>query len=300
VSRRSWLTFLALSVIWGLPYLLIRVAVRQLDPITLVFLRTLPAGIILVPWAMRSGKFRALKGHLRWVFAYGFCEFGLPWVFMGRAEKHLSSSLTALLVAGVPLLGAVLYRFTHSAERLSAKRSFGLFVGAVGVGLAVGLDTSGSSWLSLLEMSVAVLGYTLGPLIISTKLSDLPGVAVIAGSLLCVGLVYSPWGLTHMPSTWHAATIWSVILLIALPTISGFLLFFSLIVDAGPARATVVTYVNPAVAILLGIVILSEPLTTGLLIGFPLIIAGSIFATSGSSPQHGRLENARLGDGEAR
>jgi drug/metabolite transporter (DMT)-like permease len=299
VSRRSWLSFLALSIIWGLPYLLIRVAVRQLDPVTLVFLRTLPAGIILIPWAARSGKFHALRGHLAWVAAYGFCEFGIPWVFMGRAEKHLSSSLTALLVAAVPLLGALLYRFTHAAERLSRKRSLGLVVGAGGVALAVGLNTAGSSWVSLLEMSVAVLGYTLGPLIIATKLRELPGIAVIAASLLFVGLAYSPWGFSHLPTTWQVETIWSVVLLILLPTLSGFLLFFGLIVDAGPARATVVTYVNPAVAIILGILILSEPITIGLLLGFPLIIAGSIFATSGASPDERRIQNSLPGDAEA-
>ncbi len=299
MSRKSWVAFIALSIIWGIPYLLIRVAVRQLDPITLVFFRTLPAGLILLPFALRSGKLASLRGHFRWVLAYAFCEFGIPWLFMGTAEKHLSSSLTALLVAGVPLVGAVLYRFTHAAERLGPKRSIGLGIGALGVMLAVGLDISGSSWSGVAEMLVAVLGYTLGPLVISTKLRDLPGVAVVASSLLFVGVVYSPWALTHLPATWHSETIWSVVLLIIFPTMAGFLLFFALIVDAGPSRATVVTYINPAVAIILGVVILSEPLTVGLMVGFPLIIAGSILATTNASPDEQRMEQSLLGDAEA-
>jgi drug/metabolite transporter (DMT)-like permease len=281
VSRRASLLFAALCIIWGLPYLLIRIAVREVDPATLVFLRTAPVAILLIPWAAMTDRLSPLRGRAGWVLTYTVCEFGIPWLLMSRAEIHLDSSTTALLVATVPILAVVVYRFTGAHERLGARRAVGLGVGALGVGALVGFGLSASDTMSVVEMAVVCLGYTLGPLIIHTKLGDLPGPGVVGTS---VALAYAPWGLTHLPHHPSGSVIASVALLALVPTLMGFLVFFALILEAGPARATVVTYVNPAVALLLGVVILGEPLTAALLIGFPMIIFGSVLATGPSPP----------------
>jgi len=215
-----------------------------------------------------------------WLLVYTVCEFGIPWFFMGSAETTLNSSTTALLIAAVPILAVVLYRFTGAHEHLGTRRAWGLAIGALGVATLVGFNLDASHGLALGEMALCVVGYTLGPLIISRKLSDLPGPSVVGVSLGVVALCYSPWALTHLPEHMSHSVQLSVALLALVPTLIGFLVFFALIVETGPARATVVTYVNPAIALLLGVIVLGEPLTLGLLLGFPLIIAGSILATS--------------------
>jgi drug/metabolite transporter (DMT)-like permease len=280
VSRRGWTLFIALCVIWGLPYLMIRVAVREVDPGTLVFLRTVPAALLVLPFAIRSGQLRQLRGRLWWLLLYTVVEFGVPWLLMMAAERHLSSSLTALLVAAVPLVAAVVYRFSHVHERYGLRRTLGLLLGALGVIALVGLSVEGSTWSGIAMMGVAVLGYAIGPLIIATRLSDLPGSVVVGLSIAAVALAYGPWGLTHLPAHLSIEAIGAIGVLSIVCTAAGFLCFFALIVEVGPARMTVVTYVNPAVAVLLGSAFLGEALTSGMLLGFPLIILGSVLATS--------------------
>ena len=283
MTRKSWLLFAALSVIWGLPYFMIRVALRQIDPGTLILFRTLPAALLIVPWAIATGRLTPIFAKFKWVLIYTVIEFGIPWLMMTTAEKHITSSLTALLVGSVPLLAALLYRFTVVHEPFGPRRTIGLFLGAVGVALVVGLSVSGSSWIGVLLMVGCVVGYTLGPLIISLKLADLPGPGVVGASVGLVALAYLPWGATHLPAHLSFNVIAAVACLSFICTAAGFLIFFALIVEIGPARTTLVTYINPAVAVLLGVVFLSEPFTIGIAIGFPLIILGSIMAT-GRSP----------------
>ena len=186
MTRRGWVMFASLCVMWGLPYMLIKIALQDLEPAAIVFLRCGLAAVILLPWAAITGRLAALRGHLRWVGLFAICEIGIPWMLTGVAEQHLSSSVTALLIAGVPLLTALIYRFTHLKEHLGIRRSLGLGLGSLGVGLLVGFSLSGSTGPAIAMMAAVILGYTLGPLIIAGKLSDLPGGAVVAVS---VGLV---------------------------------------------------------------------------------------------------------------
>ena len=287
MSRRGLVLFVALCIIWGLPYLLIKVAVREVDPGTLVFLRTAPVAVVMVPWVVATRGVAALRTKAGWVAAYALVEFGVPWLLMTKAEQHLSSSLTALLVASVPMVAAFLYRFTHIHEPLGATRLVGLLLGAGGVALLVGLSIGGSNTIGIVQMSGVILGYSIGPLIIATKLSELPGTAVVAASVALVALLYAPFGLTHLPSHVSAETVAAIAVLALVCTAAAFLVFFALIVEVGPARSTVVTYVNPAVAVLLGIVLLGEHVTPAMLLGFPLIILGSWLATQRSTPADG-------------
>ena len=279
MSRRGWILFVAMSVIWGCPYLFIRIAVREIDPATLIFLRTGPAALLLLPLALHRRAFAGLLPRWPWLVAFTVAELAVPWLFIGRAEIHLPSSVTGLLVASVPLVGAVLYRVL-GFDRFDRRRVLGLLVGFSGVAVLVGVDLRGADLGPVVEVLVPAAGYAIGPLIISRRLDHLAGIGVITASLVLAALAYSPYALTHLPTTvsWEVAV--SVAALALVCTALAFVLFFELIVEVGPARSTVITYVNPAVAVLLGVVVLGEPFTWGIALGFPLILLGSWLATA--------------------
>ncbi len=285
MSRRGWLLFAAMSVIWGTPYLLIRVAVRELSPATLVFARTLPAALLLVPLALSRGQLRPLLPRWRWIVAYTTAEVALPWLFLSRAEQHLTSSTSGLLIATVPLIAVVLYRLVSpSTERITRRRLLGLIVGFAGVGALVGFDLHGTDLVAVAEVAVPAVGYSLGPLIINRRLSDLPSLGVVSASVTLTAVVYAPAALTDLPRHLSLEVLGAVAGLAFVCTALAFLLFFALIAEIGPARSTVITYVNPAVAVLLGVALLGEPFTAGIAVGFPLILIGSVLAT-GSRPE---------------
>lgn len=281
MSRRGVALFLALSVIWGLPYLMIRVAVQHgIDPGTLVFLRTAPAALILVPIAWRAGALRAIRPRISWIVVYAFVHFGVPWLLMSSAEQHLSSSVTGMLVATTPLLAAVVAKLTRSDEEFGPGRLAGLALGAAGVALLVGFDFAGSNWKWLAAMGVVVVGYTIGPRIVATRLTGIPGLGVVAMAVSVVAVAYAPYGATHLPSHVSWSVLGALVVLAVVCTAAAFLVFFELVHEVGPSRMLVVTYANTAIAVLLGVAVLSEPLTSGILLGFPLILVGSFLAAS--------------------
>jgi drug/metabolite transporter (DMT)-like permease len=280
MTKRGWVLFLTLSVLWGIPYFMIRIAVRQLDPATLVFARTFPAALLLVPIALQQRAFSSLRGKWRWLVGFSVIEFGIPWFLMGSAEKHLSSSLTGLLVAAVPLGSITFTKLLHPSDTIHARRLIGLLIGSIGVVVLVGLDVSGGSWLWIGAMLLVVVGYASGPMILALQFKESSGLAVVAASVSFVALAYLPWGASHWPSHLKIETWLSIGGLSMLCTVGAFLVFFALIQEVGPARGSVITYFNTAIAVLLGTAVLHESLTVGILIGFPLIVLGSIFATS--------------------
>ena len=269
-----------MSVIWGIPYLLIRVAVRHLDPGVLVLGRTGPAALLLLPLVYWRGQLNVLLKNIIWIAVFGVVEFGIPWYLMATAEKHLTSSLTSLLICAVPLFSVVAQKIRRTEDRISARRYAGLLVGALGVALLVGLDLKGGSitWIGL--MMIIAIGYTLGPIILATKLTHVPGPVVVAGATSFVALCWIPWSVMHWPSHISGETLSCVLVLSVVCTAAAFLVFFELVKEIGSTRSVVVTYVNTAIAVVLGIVGLGAPLTTGIVIGFPLVIIGSVFATS--------------------
>jgi len=283
MSKRGWLLFGAMCVIWGIPYLLIRVAVREIDPPTLVFARTAPAALLLVPLALRRRQLRPLLPKAGWIVVYSVVELAIPWLLLSRAEQHVPSSVAGLLIASVPLISALLYRVSGGAERLGGRRMAGLVIGFGGVASVVGIDLARTNWTAVAMIGVCAVGYSLGALIISRRLSTLPGLGVVAASVALTAVGYAPVALTHLPSHLSGEVIAAVAGLTFVCTALAFLVFFQLIVEVGPVRSTVVTYVNPAVAVVLGVTLLSEPLTLGMLVGFPLIVIGSVLATGRSS-----------------
>jgi drug/metabolite transporter (DMT)-like permease len=280
MSRRGVLLFAAMCVIWGIPYLMIRVAVRELAPVTLVFLRTGMAALMLAPVAVFRGELRPLLARWKPLLAYTAVEVAIPWVLLARAETKLTSSLTGLLIAAVPLVGALIVTLTGERERLGGRRWLGLLVGIGGVAALVGLDLGRVDAVALIEIGLVASGYAIGPIILARYLNDLSALAVVAASLVLTTVVYAPLAATRRPSTMPSAhVIESVVGLATICTALAFLLFFALIAEVGPVRATVITYINPAVAALLGVTLLSEKITTGMVIGFVLVLGGCVLAT---------------------
>lgn len=284
MSRRGWVLFLTMAVIWGIPYLLIRVAVRQLDPGVIVLFRTAPVAVLLIPLAIMQGNLRAMLKDFKWIAIFAIVEFGVPWYLMSTAERHISSSLTSLLICSVPLLAVVAQRIRRTEEHISHRRFFGLGIGALGVALLVGLDLRGGSltWIGL--MFGVCVGYTIGPIILATKLTHVPGIAVVAGATSIVAICWTPWSIAHWPAhisseTWTCGAVLSLVC-----TAGAFLVFFELVKEVGSTRSVVVTYFNTAIAVVLGVIGLHETLTAGIVLGFPLVLVGCIFATSSAKP----------------
>ena len=296
MSRRGLLLFAAMSVIWGIPYLFIRIAVDQISPATLVLVRTGLAAAILLPIALSRVDLRPIVDRWPWLVAFAAVEIAIPWVLLGSAEQHLTSSLTGLLIAGVPLVSTVLAVATGSGDRLGRAGLVGLAIGLAGVAAIVGGDFGTTDPVALLQIAGVVVGYAVGPAILARQLAGLPSVGVMSLSLLLCALVYVPIAALQLPATMPSAgVVASVVVLAVVCTAAAFLLFAALIDEIGPIRATVITYVNPAVAAVLGVLVLHETLTPAMVTGFALVIIGSTLATrrpSAASATDGRLESA--------
>lgn len=290
MTRRGLVLFGLMSVIWGIPYLFIRLAVAEITPATLVLGRTVLAAVILLPIAVARVDLRPILARWQWVVAFAAVEIAIPWIALGSAERHLSSSLTGLLIAGVPLVGTVFALVTGGADRLGRTGLLGLLIGLVGVAALVGGDYATSDPTALLQIVVVVVGYAVGPAILARRLGGLPTVGVMALSLALCAVVYIPIAAADLPSVLPSTNVVaSVVVLAVVCTAVAFLVFAALIDEVGPVRATVITYVNPAVAAVLGVLVLHEEFSPAMGIGFALVILGSALATRPS----GRAEAPR-------
>jgi drug/metabolite transporter (DMT)-like permease len=280
MTRRGFVLFGLMSVIWGIPYLFIRVAVAEITPATLVLARTAIAAAILLPIALARVDLRPVLARWRWIVAFAAIEIAIPWVALASAEQHLTSSLTGLLIAGVPLVGTTFAIATGGVDRLGRTGMVGLVIGLAGVAAIVGGDYATSDITALLQVGVVVVCYAVGPAILSRRLGGLSTVGVMALSLTLCAIVYAPIAAAQLPSAMPSTNvIGSVLVLAVLCTAVAFLLFGALIDEIGPVRSTIITYVNPAVAAVLGVLVLNETFTVPMGIGFALVILGSTLAT---------------------
>jgi drug/metabolite transporter (DMT)-like permease len=282
MSRRGVILFAAMSVLWGIPYLLIKVAVRELDPVVLVTARTAIGALVMLPVAVSRGALRPALARWRVLIVFTVVEVTLPWLLLADGERRISSSLAGLLVAVVPLAGVLLAKATGDREPVGRTRVLGLLLGLGGVAALLGLDIGAgeANALGALEVIATAVCYAAGALLIGRKLADVPSTGVIAVALASSTVLYLWPALRSLPPEPPSARVLaSVAVLGLLCTALAFIVFFALIAEVGPARATVITYVNPAVAVALGITVLSEPVTAGTLVGFPLVLFGSWLAT---------------------
>lgn len=293
MSRRGWALFIAMCLIWGIPYLLIKVAVSDISPVTLVFFRTTFGALLLLPLAAARGSLSSLLPHWRWIVAYTAVEVALPWFLVSDAELRLSSSLTGLLIAATPFVGVILGRLTGTDDRFDARRLLGLVVGFVGVAALVGLNVSAHDLGAVGEIGLVAVCYAVGPMIVSRRLSGVPSLGVVAVSLVLPAIAFAPLGLTHLPAAIPPPQVLLAIgLLGVVCTALAFVLFFALIAEVGPVRATVITYVNPAVALALGVTLLGEPFTIGAVVGFALILVGLSLSTRRARAASESIEKA--------
>jgi drug/metabolite transporter (DMT)-like permease len=283
MTRRGLVLFALMSIIWGIPYLLIRVSVAEVSPATLVFARTAVAAAILLPIALARVDLRPVLVRWRWVVAFAVAEVGLPFVMLGSAEQQVSSSLAGLLIAGVPLVGTAIAVATRGADRLGRVGLLGLFIGLAGVAAIVGADFRASNATALLQIGVVVLGYAAGPAILARRLAGVSALGIMSLSVTLCALAYAPIAAVEWPTSVPSeGALASLAILGVVCTAVAFVLFAALVAEVGPVRSTVITYVNPAVASLLGVLVLDETFTPGMGVGFGLVIVGSALATQRS------------------
>jgi len=289
VSRRGLILFLVLGVAWGIPYALIKIAVTELSPEMIVLSRAAIGALILIPLAAGRGEIRAVLARWRPLLAYTVIEIILPWFFLTTAEQRLPSSTAGLLLAAVPLVSVGAAIVLRRSERFTLTNWIGIVVGMLGVAALVGFDVAGSDLIAVAQIAVTVLGYATAPITVAKWLGDVPGIGLAGLSLGITAIVYVPAVvLTH---SWPTAVpsvpvIGSVLVLAVVCSAVAFVVLFALIAEVGPVRATAITYVNPAVAIIVGAILLREQVTVWTIVGFVLVIAGSWLVTRrGASPR---------------
>lgn len=280
MSVRGWVLFAAMSVIWGIPYLLIKIAVEGVSVPVLVLARTAVGALVLIPLTLSRAAWAPVLAHWKPVAVFAFFEIIAAWLLLTSAEQHISSSLTGLLIAASPIVAAILDRLTGGEHRLTPKRLAGLGVGLAGVAVLAGPAlTGGSAWPVGQVLMVAVC-YAIAPLVAARYLRDVPTLPMTAACLGFAAIVYAgPAAATWPDAVPEARVLVALTALAVICTALAFIVFFALIREVGAARALVFTYVNPAVALAAGVIVLSEPLTPWKLAGLALILTGSVLAT---------------------
>ncbi|WP_205696152.1 DMT family transporter [Conexibacter sp. SYSU D00693] len=285
MSTRGAALFAAVAVVWGLPYFFIKVAVDDgVPPAFVAWIRVVIAVVVLAPLAWRAGALRGLRPHTRAIVVYALFEVVVPFPLISFGEQRIASSLAAILIAALPLVIALIALRVDPEERPTPRRLAGLVVGLAGVVLLVGVDVAGSAdeLVGALAVLVATVGYAIGPMVVKRHLGHLPPLGPVTASFAASALMLLPFALLDLPGgdvTDEAVA--SLVALGLLCTALAFVLFFALIAEVGPSRASVITYLNPAVAVLLGVLVLDEALTAAAAGGLALILAGSWVATGG-------------------
>jgi drug/metabolite transporter (DMT)-like permease len=286
MTRRAWALFAAMGAVWGLPYLLIKVAVAELDPSVVVFIRLALSAAVLLPIARASGSLKRVRRRWRRLFLIASVGIVIPFLCIAYGEQHVTSSLAALLIAADPVFVVLLALVFDRSERAGGTQLIGLILGLVGVGVLFGLNVGGDA-LALLGGTLvlfAAVCYAFSALLVK-DLADVPRLGSVSVTLTVAALLIAPFALVRLPQSLpHISVLASVVTLGLLCTAVAYIVYFSLIAEAGAARASLITYVNPAVAVLLGVLLLSEPLTLATILGFVLIVIGCGLSTGTPGP----------------
>lgn len=282
MTRRGLILFAALGVIWGVPYLFIKIAVVELSPEFLVLARCAIAAALLLPIAARRGALAPVLRRWKPLLAFTIVELVVPWYALNVAEQSLPSSATGLLLASIPIVAIGVVFVMGGSDRIRAINAVGIVIGMAGVAVVVGFDLGGGDLGSVALLGLVVLGYSFGPVILAKWLHDVPGVGVMALALALAALIYLP--IVTISGRWPVEVpsppvITSVLVLAVLCSAVAFLLMFALVAEIGPIRMSAITYVNPAVAVVAGALVLSEAVTPFTLLGFGLILVGCWLVT---------------------
>jgi len=274
--------FAALCIIWGLPYFFIKLAVAEVAPVGVAWARIALGAAVLLPVAWQRGTLPDVLRHKRAVCAFAFAELIGPFFLISQGEQWVSSSLTGILIATVPLMVIILAPLFGVHEALSRRRLVGLVLGFVGVVTLLGLDVVNGAlgWIGAACVVLATVGYALGSLIVQRHLAGVDELGAVAASLVVATVVLFPPALLTAPGAVPShLVLTSLVVLGVVCTAAALWLYFSLIAHLGAARAAIITYVNPAVAALLGVVVLHESFGLGSVLGLALILTGSWLAT---------------------
>jgi drug/metabolite transporter (DMT)-like permease len=301
MSRRAWGAFAAVSVLWGIPYLFIKIADDHgMPPLVLAWGRVLLGAAVLMAIAWRAGTLAELRGRGRWLAAFAVLEIAIPFPLIALGETKIASSTAAIVIASVPLIITLLVLRFEPSERVTGQRLAGLVVGFVGVAALVGVDVSGDGGelLGVGAILVAACGYASAPLVLKRHLIDLDPTAVMAACLTIAAAILTPFAIADWPSATPTAGAFAAVAVLGLVcTALALVLMAILVAAAGPARASVITYINPVIALGLGIVFLGESPGAGSLIGLVLILAGSWISTRGAAEPVGdpaQIDQARI------
>jgi drug/metabolite transporter (DMT)-like permease len=288
MSARAWVSFAAVSTLWGMPYLFIKVAVDDgVPPVVLAWVRVVLGAAVLLGLAWRAGTLRALRGRWRWLAVFGVVEIAVPFPLIAAGEQHVASSLAAIIVAAAPLFVALLALRFDASERVTGSRLVGLIVGLSGVVALVGIDVAGRAdeLLGALAVLGAAFGYAVGPMVLKRHLADLDPRASMGAALLVAAVALTPAAAWSAPSSVPSGpALLSLAVLGLFCTAAAFVFYGALVAEAGPGRALVITYVAPVVALALGVAVLGEHVGTGAVVGLLLILAGSWLSTDGRLP----------------
>jgi drug/metabolite transporter (DMT)-like permease len=303
MSRRAWWAFAVMSVTWGASYLLIKIGIDGGVPAPdVAWLRVALAAVILMVLAWRAGVLPTLAGRWRWVAGYAVAEISVPFPLIAAGEVHLASSLAAIIIASVPLIVTVLSLRYDPSERPTPQRALGLALGLAGVIALVGIDVSGSSaeLLGALAVLVGAVGYAIGPMLVKLGMDGIDSRAAMGASLVIATVILAPFAASDLPSrTPTAGALAAVAGLGVFCTAMAFVVYTVLVREAGTGRATIITYVNPLVAVVLGVTLLGERPGPGALVGLVLILIGSWLSTGGRLPPRGPLQPRRRRGGDA-
>ena len=299
MSRRGWVAFAAMSFLWGVSYLLIRIAVQGGMPAAdVAWLRVALAAVILVTLAARAGLMSTVRARWRWVLAYAVAEISLPFPLIAAGEVHVASSLTAIIIASVPLINAVMALRFDRGERPTPSRAAGLVIGFAGVVALVGLDIAGNGpeLLGALAILGGAVGYSTGPIIVRHGFDGLDARATMGASLTVATLILTPFALLQLPSRMPSAGAFACVATLGVfCTALAFVVFTLLVREAGSSRATVITYINPLVALALGVALAGERPGPSAIGGLLLILAGSWLSTGGRIAGRGRSRTGGAG-----
>lgn len=281
MSRRHWFLFITVGLLWGMPYLLLKVSVEELSVPVIVCSRTLIGALVLVPIALRQKTLLPALKKYHYVLLYAVLELFIPWLLITSAEQKITSGLAGLLVATVPIWTTVIASVNGDKTVWHKKRLGGLLIGFIGVLLVVGIESirSDQNPLAILMILIASLSYATAVATVTATIPEIDPIAINGLAMISAAIFFLPFALFALPDQMPTAhVIASQIALGLLPTAMAFILFFELMRDVGPARASLVTYLNTAFAVVLGVLILHEPLTLGIVVGLPLVLIGSYFA----------------------
>lgn len=289
MTRKGWLLFAVMSVVWGIPYFFIKIAVRELDPAVVVFFRVGIAALVLLPVAAYRKELQPLRKRWLAIVAFACVQIIGPFLLISYGEQHITSSLTSLLIAADPLLVALLALRFDSGERVSGLRLVGLLVGMGGVVVLLGLDVGGDGQrlLGAALVLLAATGYAVSALLIKRPtIATLPRLGVVAVMCVTATIVLAPLAVTRLPSKMPSLEVMVSLLVLGLIcTALAYVIFLALVAEVGASRGTVITYVNPVVSVFLGVTLLGEPLTIAIIVGFLLIIIGSWLSTRNIAQQ---------------